>query len=641
MPAPNTDLLPPLFEQVLAFFDQQEVGAHVRQDIILALETGIAHAAVAGEREAAQRTTGTRTTSEEGPVVLKTSDRLSGADLSRAALVEQLQLQTDLDATILEVALLLVEAQIDLRLKGAGKFKIADIEFSSGLREAESTDVAWCKSVLEATLKGATEDRPSVWSAFGKRKPAGVRVFIDTIQLSAALRDAHPYVIKVDRHRVESLLAEPRTDERIRLLHISDLHLIDELREEGKRVKKPFGAPSHSFSTARAVSTAVDSLRPRYDLLVATGDLTTDGSRESFETVLQYVQRGSISGENPMRIAAYGLGAARSQRILVPGNHDRYAAKLIVGQQLDDTFEQILETPKPYPYIVGYRPHGKSKKSLTLLFFVFDSTLPEGRTGWSFEDWAAAAAVGRIEEEELRKAGELTEKVVKQKKVDQLAGEPLEFEPSHTIRIALLHHHPVVTQPRTKYIPTTGFKSWFGPAMQKIETWRDAREAALVKMEGADEFLAWCLKSGIQLILFGHQHYPYQRVVVAQGLQSIHTPFGHRTAAIRTFCCPTTLQYDAKGNGFYLFDFLSKCDADSHDSQKTADDPQGKAGEPQANSPKWQIEWTSIGSLRTDGADARPMKQFDRKIVDLDAEPTADEKVDAYEVDLGKKPTPS
>jgi len=141
-----------------------------------------------------------------------------------------------------------------------------------------------------------------------------------------------------------------------------------------------------------------------------------------------------------------------------------------------------------------------------------------------------------------------------------------------------------------------------------VETYRDAREAELVKMEGADEFLAGCLQWGIQLILFGHQHYPYQRSVVAKGSRSsIDTPFGCRIAAIRTFCCPTTLQYDAKGNGFYLFDFSSKS----------------------------RVEWTSIGSLRTEGERSRPMKQLEHRAIELDAELTSDEKVAAYEVALG------
>ena len=99
------------------------------------------------------------------------------------------------------------------------------------------------------------------------------------------------------------------------------------------------------------------------------------------------------------------------------------------------------------------------------------------------------------------------------------------------------------------------------------------------------------------MILFGHQHYPYQRLVTATRESVVETPFGKRVAAIRIFCCPTTLQYDAKGNGFYLFDFSSKS----------------------------QVEWTSIGALRTEGERESPMKQLDRATFDLDAEPTSEE----------------
>ena len=75
---------------------------------------------------------------------------------------------------------------------------------------------------------------------------------------------------------------------------------------------------------------------------------------------------------------------------------------------------------------------------------------------------------------------------------------------------------------------------------------------------------------------------------------------------MRTFCCPTTLQYDAKGNGFYVFDFSAKA----------------------------QVEWTSIGSLRVDDESPRALKQLDRSTFDLDAEPTADENETRYDVKL-------
>jgi hypothetical protein len=149
-------------------------------------------------------------------------------------------------------------------------------------------------------------------------------------------------------------------------------------------------------------------------------------------------------------------------------------------------------------------------------------------------------------------------------------------------------------------------KKWFGPATETVTRYRDAREADLVRMDGADKFLAGCLKWGVQLILFGHQHYPYQRLVVAKGQPQVDTPFGRRVAALRAFCCPTTLQYDAKGNGFYLFDFSSRS----------------------------QVEWVSMGALRAEGEGLRPLKQLQRSVIDMDAEPTNDEKLESYQVDL-------
>ena len=56
MGVPNIDLLRRSSNRDLAFFGVQQVGSHVRQDIIRSLENGIVNAAAAGEREERQRT---------------------------------------------------------------------------------------------------------------------------------------------------------------------------------------------------------------------------------------------------------------------------------------------------------------------------------------------------------------------------------------------------------------------------------------------------------------------------------------------------------------------------------------------------------------------------------------------------------
>nr|WP_259372055.1 metallophosphoesterase [Caldimonas mangrovi] len=463
----------------------------------------------------------------------------------------------------------------------------------------------WCRSVLAPALQSATEDRPSVWTAFGKRRPAGIRVLIDTLQLSGTLRDAVPYEIRVDRHLVEPLLAEPRSDQRIRLLHISDLHLAADLSEPGRKLARPVLAPTHSFDTARFVASAVSSLQPRYDAVVATGDLTTDGARESFETVLQYVQSGSITGANPMRIAAYGLNASRSQRILLPGNHDRYAGATVTGQRLDLTCEEVLGTPRGYPYLLGYRPHGREADSLTLLFLVFDSSLQAGRgSGLSPADWARALAKGEIRDAELLQARKLIENKAAQPRVERIGGGFIDFNPGKTLRIALLHHHPVTkyAKPATPGDSSTFF-GWMKEKLVKpVQDYQGQQVAENMAMENSDAFLRCCFDCGIQLVLFGHQHDPYQRLILDKVTPAAASPFGPGAGYMRAFCCPTTLQYDAPANGFYVFDFESET----------------------------RVEWSMHGNQRVDGQPAAPMKLLQRKSFDLSVPPSAEELEECY-----------
>jgi 3',5'-cyclic AMP phosphodiesterase CpdA len=379
--------------------------------------------------------------------------------------------------------------------------------------------------------------------------------------LSATLRDAVPYKIRIEKRLVEPLLAESRQDERIRLLHISDLHLVEDITETGRDMMKPFGAATHNFNTARALGLTVSGLKPEFDMVLATGDLTTDGRRGSFETVRQYIQSGSLSGENPMRIAAYGLNAGKGRRLLIPGNHDRFEGKFVTGQRLSGLFEEMLKTPVHYPYVVGYRPPHKASTSLTLLFFVFDSNLPEGRESNDPDAWGRALSYGHIRKEEVTKAfNERARDIVKERKVKGLDGQLVEFDPNNTIRIATLHHHPVVSaeaEEEKAHRERRTWKRWLLAPLSELRLIKKDVESNWMKMEGAEEFLRGCFDAGIQLLLFGHQHLPYHRVIVPSDQLPVTSPFGE-THAIYAFCCPTTLEYSAPGNGFYVFDFFDK-----------------------------------------------------------------------------------
>lgn len=563
MNGPNIDLLPPLFDQVLTHYGHVAPGPYARADIIKALENSIINAAAARERGEARLAGRPRSRSDH--FELRTFDRLSGEHISRAALSEELQAILSLNRFVVEIALLLVEAQIDLRLRAGASFKLAGIEFAvappAEAREPQfpasvNADIAaWCRNVLPLTLQGATADVPTVWNRIGRYRPEGLRVFVESLQLSATLREAVPYLIRVESRLVVPLLIEGRPEGRIRLLHISDLHLVEDLSDPKRGGSPTLGQIKHNFETARLLGRAVDSLRPAFDVLVATGDLTTDGAQGSFETVLQYIQSGPISGENRMRIATFGINAGRGQRILLPGNHDRYDGKLVPGQRLSHMFEEILGTNPEYPYVVGFRPPNQPDTALTLLFFVFDSNLPNGPEKDNPLARLNALSEGNISAEDIYRLGQLATEAAEKKKVPNLAGGTIEFDPTNTVRIALLHHHPVAelkaeqAELRRDGAPLS---RWLTNPMASFKDRTLALKQGAMKLQGAHGFLRQCFLSGIQLILFGHQHLPYRRVVsFGEG----DGAFG-KARYMRAFCCPTTLERSLHGNGFYVFDFL-------------------------------------------------------------------------------------
>jgi 3',5'-cyclic AMP phosphodiesterase CpdA len=93
----------------------------------------------------------------------------------------------------------------------------------------------------------------------------------------------------------------------------------------------------------------------KFDLLLATGDLVTDGSSEAFGWCLDYLQNDEVRGGDASRAATRGLGFDPDRRILLPGNHDRFNRAWLGFQQVNTAFERAMQTPTAYPYVVGYR----------------------------------------------------------------------------------------------------------------------------------------------------------------------------------------------------------------------------------------------------------------------------------------------
>src|SRR5205807_93469 len=107
------------------------------------------------------------------------------------------------------------------------------------------------------------------------------------------------------------------------LLHISDLHLVGNITEEGGSLGLK-GPKTHSYAKIEALSASIFEIEEvqnrEIDLVIITGDVTTDGSQDSFRTAIEFIEQEDIYRYTPQRRILRGLGAGRSRRIIVPGN---------------------------------------------------------------------------------------------------------------------------------------------------------------------------------------------------------------------------------------------------------------------------------------------------------------------------------
>jgi 3',5'-cyclic AMP phosphodiesterase CpdA len=317
------------------------------------------------------------------------------------------------------------------------------------------------------------------------------------------------------------------------MLHISDLHFVEDITERGKRLwwRKAFGAKSHSYAKVDALSGALNSLQLEGwapDMLLVTGDVCTDGSKEALRTGLNFIENCAVRYGSAGRLLMAGLGMASDQRVILPGNHDRYSGWKPIQDPTNINLEIVFfGAATGYPYSRGYRrpEHRSDSQSPTLLFFIFDSTSmvpnPEGNVleGLLQQSPYYGAARGRLTPAECQWLVDESQLIAQNSKVLDLNGEEMSVDYDTAVRIAVLHHHPVNTsQGADPLNPTT-------------------------LMEQYDLFVRKCLEARVDLVLFGHQHTTFA---------CTKRENGHCT---RFFCCPSASEYSAKDTGFYAFAF--------------------------------------------------------------------------------------
>lgn len=312
-------------------------------------------------------------------------------------------------------------------------------------------------------------------------------------------------------------------------LHISDLHFSEELTEKGRSLWPKvlhYGLNSHSFGKVDALSAKVAELiliGSKPDVLIATGDITTNGSETSLGTAIEFIRSEEIRRGKSNRLVTEGLNYDEKSSLIIPGNHDRYAdPRLLPLQQPNRLLEEKFNIGYAYPYVVGFR-QGDYRQDINypaLLFFIFDSTSTEFAEG---QNPVYKIARGFISEAECRWLVRQVENIRINKEARGIDGEPLVVDYDASIRIALLHHHP---------ISDLGSES----------------DGKWTLMENSLSFIKACSEVGIDVVLFGHQHRAkYHLMRTASNSHGTHF-----------FCCPSTSEFSEIDNGFYMFSFEDK-----------------------------------------------------------------------------------
>ena len=338
--------------------------------------------------------------------------------------------------------------------------------------------------------------------------------------------------------------------EKINILQISDLHFVI---HESKAIK----AEPHDPIKQREFIKILDNLNKEgkpFDLCIATGDLTTDGDLSTLEKAYHFFTTRDVpvrGGPAPGERHGPGLNIPEEKFIVLPGNHDRFMGKKRVKQRENTDFEYTFyrkTTEFMYPYVVGYRKPDKinDRDALTLLFFVFDSTARR-HAGFNL---LTGVARGFVSDNDINYLHYKTEDITNNSdaeygNVEDMNGNTLEFKLSNSIRIALLHHHPLTKDAKKEVVERT--KNRFDKLKEEI---KGRFKMKMTSMKNAQRFVDACTANGINLVLFGHDHIPFM-TKEGDG-SSIDTPFGKHYFTY-FICCPSTLEIKS-WNGFYLIE---------------------------------------------------------------------------------------
>ena len=233
----------------------------------------------------------------------------------------------------------------------------------------------------------------------------------------------------------------------IRIAHVSDLHFIDSwVPIRLRRQLRKWSMGDHNQDALKALESKLKQLMP--DIVIASGDLATLGDRAS--TAAAYSFLSNVTQET-CRLPSERL-------IVIPGNHDTLLKYCRISPS------------RAYDSVVGSVPIFREIeiRGFPVFVFSFDSSI-DTRGEW----WPFAASKGRVKPETFIKFND--------EAFELRQNNPGRFEEG--LKIAIVHHHPLP-------VPNKEFQ-------------------AFTVMQNGGTFIAHMQSNGVNLVLHGHEHFPY------------------------------------------------------------------------------------------------------------------------------------
>ena len=309
----------------------------------------------------------------------------------------------------------------------------------------------------------------------------------------------------------------PKQEPDVLIYHLSDLHFGPFLQGVSRVGEwSSFSAP-HDYNLLQGMEIALDfnNVMEKYKdrlIVVVTGDMTTAAEPPAYESVNNYIR------DYPFVSSIHQVGLRINEKLKriysVPGNHDiwvygnlfsRWKGYANRREQYIRYFPESL--PNAYPLVIN---------GMSLTIFTIDTNRVSRINPFNFKNVLGRGEVGKAQIADIQTLHNLLLN-------GTCPNTPQGFDYGSSLKIALMHHH-LALPPDCP----------------------EDHEQKCLRLEDADSATNVLSEIGVQLVLCGHQHFPYH----IPELTSSSRP-GHK---IFLSCAGSATQIESKRNSFSTYE---------------------------------------------------------------------------------------